>query len=50
MPFRFNGEAGFKYRKNNWNLSYLFVYRGQEAKNIVIKGYFYGSIGVGYLL
>ena len=50
MPFRFNGEAGFKYRKNNWNLSYLFVYRGKEAKNIVIKGYFYGSIGIGYLL
>lgn len=50
MPFRFNGEAGLKYRKNNWNLSYLFVYRGKEAKNIVIKGYFYGSIGIGYLL
>lgn len=50
MPFRFNGEGGFKYRKNNWNLSYVFVYRGKEAKNIVIEGYFYGSIGFGYLL
>lgn len=49
-PFRFNGEAGLKYRKNHWNLSYSFIYRGREAKNNVIKGYFYGSIGVGYLL
>jgi hypothetical protein len=50
MPFRFQGEAGFKYRNNKWNLSYIFVYRGQEAKNIVIEGYFYGSIGIGYFL
>lgn len=49
-PFRFNGEAGLKYRKNQWNLAYSFVYRGREAKNNVIKGYFYGSIGIGYLM
>ena len=50
MPFRFNGEAGLKYKKNNWNLNYNFVYKGKEAKNNVIIGYFYGSIGASYLL
>lgn len=50
VPFRFNGEAGFKYRKNNLNLSYIFVYRGKELYSKTISGYFYGSIGVSYLL
>lgn len=50
IPWRFQGEAGLKYRKNNWNLHYIFNYITQEADNIVNKGYFYGSIGVGYLL
>lgn len=49
-PFRFNAEAGLKYRKNQWNLSYSFLWRGREAKNRVIEGYFYGSIGLGYLM
>ncbi len=50
IPFRFQGEAGFKYRKNNWNFHYTFNYTTQEADNIVNIGYYYGSIGVGYLL
>ena len=50
VPFRFNGEAGFKYRKNNLNLSYVFNYRGKELYSKTISGYFYGSIGVSYLL
>tara|TARA_R110002126_G_scaffold180722_4_gene329521 strand:+ start:1349 stop:2287 length:939 start_codon:yes stop_codon:yes gene_type:complete len=50
VPFRFNGEAGFKYRINNLNLSYVFVYRGKELYSRTISGYFYGSIGVSYLL
>jgi hypothetical protein len=50
VRFRFQGQAGFKFRKNNWNLHYTFNYTTQEAENIVNKGYFYGSIGVGYLL
>jgi len=50
VPFRFNGEAGFKYRKNNLNLSYVFVYRGKELYSKTSSGYFYGSIGVSYLL
>jgi lipid A 3-O-deacylase len=50
VPFRFNGEAGFKYRKNNLNLFYVFVYRGKELYSKTISGYFYGSIGVSYLL
>lgn len=48
-PFRFNGEAGLRYRKNNWNLSYAFVYRGKEVKFYRNIGYFYGSIGISYL-
>lgn len=50
IPFRFQGEAGLKYRKNNWNLNYTFNYTSQEVDNIVNEGYYYGSIGIGYLL
>lgn len=50
IQWRFQGEAGFKYRKNRWNLSYTFNYTSQEVDNIVNEGYYYGSIGVGYLL
>jgi hypothetical protein len=50
VPFRFNGEAGFKYRKNKLNLSYVFVYRGKELYSSTISGYFYGSIGISYLI
>ena len=49
IPFRFQGEAGLKYRKNNWNFHYTFNYTTQEVDNIVNEGYYYGSIGVGYL-
>lgn len=48
-PFRFNGEAGLRYRKNNWNLSYAFIYRGKEVNFERNMGYFYGSIGISYL-
>jgi lipid A 3-O-deacylase len=50
IPFRFNAEAGIKYRKNNWDLSYSFNYRGKELSNKVITGYYYGSINIGYYL
>jgi hypothetical protein len=50
IPIRFNGEVGFKYRKNNLNLSYAFVYRSKELHNQINTGYFYGSILVSYLL
>ncbi len=50
IPFRFQGEAGFKFRKNHWNLSYSFLYRGKEVDNRANKNYFYGSIVLGYLL
>jgi len=49
IPFRFVGAAGFKYRKNNLNFSYSFVYQGKEAQNNKLTGYYYGSIGVGFL-
>ena len=50
VRMRFIGEAGFKYRKNHWDLSYAFVYRGKEVDNWVNKGFFYGSIQVAWLL
>ena len=50
INWRFNAEVGVKYRKNNWNLSYSFNYRGKELSNNVIQGYYYGSIVIGYLL
>ncbi|WP_413999554.1 lipid A deacylase LpxR family protein [Flavobacterium sp. W1B] len=49
IPFRFNGEAGLKYRKNNLNLSYAFIYKGKEVRHDLNTGYFYGSINVSYL-
>lgn len=49
VPFRFNGESGLKYRKNNLNLSYSFIYRGKEVRNEGNMGYFYGSISISFL-
>lgn len=52
-PLRFNAEAGLKYRSNNFNISYSFIYRGRELNDPGIdtnKGYFYGSIRMGFLL
>lgn len=49
IPFRFVGAAGFKYRKNNLNLSYSFVYQGKEARNAKLTCFYYGSIAVGFL-
>jgi lipid A 3-O-deacylase len=52
-PLRFNAEFGLKYRHNNLNMSYSFIYRGRELKDPVTNtnsGYFYGSIRFGYLL
>lgn len=54
VPWRFNAEFGLKYRHNNWNLSYSFLYRGREVEDSDLvrtnTGYFYGSIRLGYLL
>lgn len=50
VPLRFNGEAGFRYRKDHWNLHYLFVFRSKELRNDRMENYFYGSIGATYLL
>lgn len=47
VNYRFNGEAGLRYRKNNLNLSYAFVYRGKELQRN--NGFFYGSISASYL-
>ena len=50
IPLRFNAEAGIKYRHNNFNISYSFIYRGKEVDNESNTGYFYGSIRLGFLL
>jgi lipid A 3-O-deacylase len=52
-PLRFNAEFGLKYRHNNFNMSYSFIYRGRELNDPHTNtntGYFYGSIRFGYLL
>jgi lipid A 3-O-deacylase len=52
-PLRFNAEFGLKYRHNNFNISYSFLYRGRELKdpvNDTNTGYFYGSIRLGFLI
>lgn len=49
-PFRFNIEGGLKFRRNNLNISYAFIYKGKEQANNDISGYFYGSIRLSYLL
>jgi len=50
VPYRFNAEAGVKYRKNAWTYSYSFNYRGKELYNNVITGYYYGSIVLSYMI
>lgn len=49
IPFRFNAEAGIKYGRGRYTYAYSFNYRGQELRNNVITGYYYGSIQLGYL-
>lgn len=49
IPFRFNAEAGIKYGRSRYTYAYSFNYRGQELRNNVITGYYYGSIQLGYL-
>lgn len=48
-PWRFFAEAGLKYRKNNWNLSYSYIYKSVEPINNAVKSHRYGSIAASYL-
>ena len=50
IPFRFNADAGIKYRRDHWNFSYSLHYRGKELSNNVITGFYYGSLQLGYML
>lgn len=50
IPWRFNAELGLKYRYNNFNISYSFIYHGKELKSHDMTGSFYGSIRMGFLL
>lgn len=49
-PLRFNAEFGLKYRHDNFNFSYAFIYHGRELDSHEITGSFYGSIHVSYML
>lgn len=49
-PFRFVGEAGFKYRINRWNFSYSFFYKTKELINNAVTDHYYGSISISYLI
>jgi hypothetical protein len=44
------GKPVLNTEKNNLNLLYVFVYKGKELYSKTSSGYFYGSIGVSYLL
>lgn len=50
IPWRFNAELGLKYRYNNFNISYSFIYKSKELDSHDMTGYFYGSIRIGFLL
>lgn len=50
VSLRFNAEFGLKYRHDNFNLSYSFIYHGRELNSHEITGSFYGSIRFAYLL
>lgn len=49
IPFRWVASAGYKYRKNSLNLSYSVIYQGKEARSKDLTGFYYGSIGVGFI-
>ena len=46
---RFQGKAGFVYRKESLLLSYSFVYQTREVVNRVNSGHFFGSISASWL-
>ena len=48
-PIRFKAEAGVKFRYNNWNASYSFLYTTNEIKNSTTTGFYYGSVATSYL-
>ncbi|MGQ7945379.1 lipid A deacylase LpxR family protein [Flavobacterium sp. WC2509] len=50
VPLRFNAKAGFVYRKNNFNLSYSFIFTSKEVADSPSISFFYGSIGLSFLL
>ncbi len=50
-PFLFSGEAGFKYRRNRWSVTYAFLYHTKEVRNSPNNmGHYYGSIVVSKFL
>jgi lipid A 3-O-deacylase len=47
MPWLFLGEAGLKYRRNDWSLSYSFLFHSREVQGSPNNlNFYYGSIAV----
>lgn len=50
-PLLFSGEAGFKYRRNRWSVSYSFIYHNKEVKDSPANyGHYYGSVVISRFL
>lgn len=50
-PFLFSGEAGLKYRRNRWSVTYAFLYHTKEVRNSPNNmGHYYGSIVISKFL
>lgn len=47
-PIRFKGEAGFKFKYNQYNLSCIFNYTTDEIKGNSATGFYYGSLVGSY--
>ena len=50
IRWRFHTAAGIKYHFNQFSAHYTFYYRSKEVDHPVNVGYYYGSIGLSYIL
>ncbi len=51
MPWVFLGEAGLKYRRNNWSASYSFLFHSKEVQDSPNNlNFYYGSIVLSHFL
>ena len=47
-PLRFKGEAGLRFKYNDYNLSFVFNYSTDQIKNSSTTGFYYGSLVGSY--
>lgn len=50
IRWRLQTSLGIKYRYHHFSCHYTFIYRTQEVDHPINKPYYYGSIGVAYVL